>query len=168
MFVSGRIADTSRKHRRFQGWRLCWVVAAAAVVVLAVTPAIAQSAKINVDENYVAINGYDTVAYFTFGKPTKGDPGIGVRWEDAQWHFANAEHRDMFVRDPDRYAPRFGGFCALGISRGYLSSVDPEAWQIVGGKLFLAADKKSQTAIQGDITGILGMAEKNWPNLKRR
>jgi len=127
----------------------------------------ADSVKINVDENNVAIGGYDTVAYFTLAKPTKGDPRIEVKWADARWQFVSAEHRDMFLRDPDRYAPRFGGFCALGISRGYLSIVDPEAWQIVGDRLFLAYDKKSKDLIQENVPVVIDRATTNWQTLRR-
>src|SRR5439155_2846677 len=60
----------------------------------------------------VAIQGYDTVAYFTDGKPTKGTSSFEYVWDDAKWQFASLAHRDMFIADPDRYAPQFGGFCA--------------------------------------------------------
>ena len=134
----------------------------------ATTSSLANSTKINVNENYVAIDGYDTVAYFTLGKPTKGDPRFEVRWEDARWHFANAEHRDMFARDPERYAPRFGGFSALGMSRGYLSIIDPETWRIVDGRLFLAFDQKDRVIVEGDLERNLERAEQNWRKLRTR
>ncbi len=139
-----------------------------ALAMMTATCAGAQSIKINVDEHDVAIGGYDTVAYFTLGKPTKGDGRYEIRWEDAHWRFASAQHRDMFVRDPDRYAPRFGGFCALGMSRGYLSIVDPEAWRVVDGRLFLAVDKKGMESVREAPPDALDKAEKNWQTLGRR
>ncbi|MFQ5983540.1 MAG: YHS domain-containing (seleno)protein, partial [Woeseiaceae bacterium] len=77
-----------------------------------------QLADYNVDANNVAIHGYDTVAYFTDGKPTKGKKDFEHVWNDARWHFASATNRDLFTANPDRYAPQFGGYCAGGLAAG--------------------------------------------------
>jgi hypothetical protein len=142
--------------------------AVAAVTFLAASLAVAEPLKINAGNDHVAIGGYDTVAYFTMGKPTRGDPRFEASWQEARWQFASAEHRDMFVRDPDRYAPRYGGFCTVGLARGYLSTVDPEAWRIVDGRLFLTFMKKGQDIFQEDIAGTIEKAEKNWRTLGQR
>lgn len=131
-------------------------------------PATADTIKVNADASHVAIGGYDTVSYFTLGKPTKGDPRFEVHWQGARWQFATAEHREMFARDPDRYAPRYGGFCAVGLSLGYLATVDPEAWRIVHGKLFLTHTMKGQELFEQDVAGTIDKAERNWPLLGQR
>jgi hypothetical protein len=56
-----------------------------------------------------AIRGYDTVAYHTENRAVKGNGEFYYQWNDAEWHFASAENRDLFAADPDRYAPQFGG-----------------------------------------------------------
>ncbi len=127
--------------------------------------AVADSIKINADSAGVAISGYDTVAYFTLGKPIKGDQRFEVQWQEARWRFATADHRVLFLRDPDRYAPRFGGFCAVGLARGHLATVDPEAWRIVENKLFLMYSENSQHFFQKDIAGTIANAEKTWQTL---
>lgn len=63
-----------------------------------------------------AIDGYDPVAYFTLGQPTRGAADITHEWNGATWHFANAQHRDAFVAAPEKYAPAFGGYCAKAVS----------------------------------------------------
>ena len=69
----------------------------------------------------VAIKGYDPVAYFTEGRPTKGLPEFSYDWLGATWQFSNAGNRDAFASEPIRYAPQYGGFCALGTAnRGSL------------------------------------------------
>jgi len=143
---------------------------AAFVVAICVfaPPAAAQGIKINVDADRIAIRGYDPVAYFTFGKATKGDPRFEAVWQEARWHFANAKHRDMFSAEPDRYAPRYGGHCTVGLSRGYLNTVDPEAWKIVEGRLYLNFSKKALDIMLEDTPGIVAKAEKNWPAVGRR
>jgi hypothetical protein len=96
--------------------------------------------SIAVDSNKVAIRGYDTVAYFTDGKAVQGTSAYEYVWEDAKWRFANAEHRAMFVADPYRYMPQFGGYCADAMASGMVFPADPEAWIIVNGKLYILAD----------------------------
>lgn len=85
----------------------------------------------------VAIGGYDTVAYFTEGKASKGKPEFAFVWRDARWLFSSQEHRDRFAATPGRYAPQFGGHCAGAMTRGVVVKADPEAWTIVDGKLYM-------------------------------
>src|SRR2546426_853042 len=66
----------------------------------------------------VALSGYDPVAYFTDGHPEKGSEAFAATYDDATYWFKSAEHRAQFLADPDRYAPQFGGFCAINVSRG--------------------------------------------------
>jgi YHS domain-containing protein len=84
-----------------------------------------------------AIKGYDPVAYFTDGKPVKGLDSIALNWQGATWHFANSHHRELFIAEPEKYAPQFGGWCAYGWSKGYPAKIEPEAWSIVDNKLYL-------------------------------
>ena len=66
--------------------------------------------KINSDIFGVAIKGYDSVAYFTEGRAVKGKSKFSYSWNDAEWYFASAKNRDLFAADPDRYAPKYGGY----------------------------------------------------------
>lgn len=66
--------------------------------------------KINTNIFGVAIKGYDTVAYFTEGRAVKGKSKFSYNWNDARWYFASAKNRDLFAADPDRYAPKYGGY----------------------------------------------------------
>ena len=123
---------------------------------------------VNRDADGVAIRGYDPVAYFTWQKPAKGDPAFEQVWEDARWRFATAEHRDLFAADPERYAPRFGGYCTGGVAMGVLAPlIDPEAWIIVDGRLYLHADKASRDETAADPPGAIGAAEAEWPALAK-
>lgn len=86
----------------------------------------------------VAIEGYDTVAYFTEGKAVPGTAEISTDWEGVTWQFASAENRDRFIADPEAYAPQFGGLCAEGVAYGEISAnLAPEVFAIVDGKLYL-------------------------------
>ena len=98
---------------------------------------------LNKAANDVAINGYDTVAYFEDGKATRGSPEHEVLWQDARWLFASEKHRQLFEADPTRYAPQFGGLCAASVARGRFVKVDAETWTIVDGKLYLNYDRET-------------------------
>ncbi|GAB2693718.1 YHS domain-containing (seleno)protein [Aliiglaciecola aliphaticivorans] len=87
--------------------------------------------------NNHAIYGYDTVAYFTQNKPVKGNKQITYDWRGAQWHFSTEEHKAMFVANPEKYAPQYGGYCAYAMADGNLVGIDENAFTIVGEKLYL-------------------------------
>jgi enamine deaminase RidA (YjgF/YER057c/UK114 family) len=92
------------------------------------------------EEPKISISGYDPVAYFTDGKPIQGKSEFEYLWHKLRWRFANGEHRELFSKNPDRYAPQYDGYCAMGTSNdaeAHKDTVDPEAWTIVDGKLYL-------------------------------
>ena len=84
-----------------------------------------------------AIGGYDTVAYFTVGKPQPGDPNIAHTWDGRRYLFASEQHRQLFVANPDKYAPQFAGSCAAGLASGHKVEADPNNWLISDGRLYL-------------------------------
>ena len=110
----------------------------------------------------VAIQGYDTVAYFTEGQPMKGKPEFSYSWNDAQWYFLNADQRKLFIADPERYAPQFGGHCSMALVRGEIKAVDPEAWAIVNGKLYLSYSKPGIDKFRNNAVENIKKAEENW------
>lgn len=114
----------------------------------------------------LAVDGYDPVAYFTDGKPVEGNKEFSFEWSGATWRFASAAHRDLFAADPEKYAPQYGGYCAWAVSQGYTADADPEAWKIVGGKLYLNYDKKVQAKWEQDTAGLIQKADVNWPKLR--
>jgi len=115
----------------------------------------------------VAIRGYDPVAYFREGGPRQGKPEFAVQHDGATWWFASAEDKALFEADPDKYMPAFGGFCAYGTSRGYLVKIEPEAWSIVDGRLYLNYDLGVRDTWQKDTKGYIDQANANWPKLDK-
>jgi len=118
---------------------------------------------VNMTRDGIAIKGYDPVAYFTDSKPVKGDSHYAYTWNGAKWLFANQEHMDLFGKDPEKYAPRYGGYCAYAVSQGSTADIDPDAWDIIDGKLYLNLDKKVQGIWRQDIKGYIEKADQNWP-----
>lgn len=99
---------------------------------------------INTNRHGVALHGYDPVAYFTNGEPTTGDSAFTHQWNGATWHFASAANRDLFAAEPTRYAPQFGGYCALGRALGVSVNGSAKRWRIEDGKLFLNKNLMAQ------------------------
>lgn len=110
----------------------------------------------------VAIEGYDTVAYFTEGKAHLGSPEFTAEYGDAVWYFASAANRDLFAADPEAYAPQFGGLCAEGVAFKEISAnLSPETFQIVDGKLYL-----NYAVMWLDLNANIPKAEANWSEVK--
>ena len=91
------------------------------------------------EEVPLAIKGYDPVAYFTLGKPTRGLSNVESEWDGYRWRFSSTENRDLFRADASRYAPQFGNYCAMALAKGDVVVADPENWLINDGKLYIFA-----------------------------
>ena len=112
-----------------------------------------------------AINGYDPVAYFTEGKPVKGNKEFVHSWNNAEWHFASKKNQEDFAQNPEKYAPQYGGYCAFGCSEGHKAPTDPDAWTIVDNKLYLNYDTSVKALWSKDIPGHIKKADSNWPRV---
>ncbi|MFI5317240.1 MAG: YHS domain-containing (seleno)protein [Myxococcota bacterium] len=143
-------------------------VLAAIAAVLALTLASPARALDPIYTNWrgLALSGYDPVAYFKVGAPVAGFSEFEFEWQGATWRFANAENLALFRADPERYAPQYGGYCAWAVSNGDTASSDPEAWKIVGGKLYLNYSRAIQERWQGDVPGNIRRADASWPHLR--
>ena len=126
-----------------------------------------QADPIDKDGKGVAVKGYDVVAYFTQSKPVKGSAAFAHSWMGATWWFASARDRDQFAASPEKFAPKYGGYCAYGVSRGHTVEIDPEAWRIVEGKLYLNYSKGVQQKWVQDVPGNIIKANQNWPKLHK-
>ncbi len=120
------------------------------------------------DSSGVAIKGYDTVAYFTEGRAIKGQKEFEFSWKEAPWHFVSAAHRDMFAANPKRYAPKFGGFCAMAMTRGKMFVADPEAWTIVDGNLYMKFNKATRDRWRPNKAENIEKAKKNWDKITKQ
>ncbi len=114
-----------------------------------------------------AIKGYDPVAYFDVQKPVVGNPEFTASHGGQKYQFASAKNRDVFTANPDKYAPQYGGYCAFGASRGYKAAVDPAAFTIRDGKLYINHDAKVKAAWEKDVTGYIKLADEKWPTTEK-
>jgi len=144
------------------------VVCGAAALLVATTLSAPLSAIEPVDKSFfgdLALDGYDAVAYFDEGKPVEGRKEHQAEWNGAVWRFATAERRERFLAEPERYSPRYGGYCAWAVSQGYTAGGDPKAWSIVDGALYLNYDQKVKAKWLEDAAGNIARGDENWPKL---
>ncbi len=117
----------------------------------------------------VVLKGHDPVAYFTDGKPVKGDPKISYDWDEGRYLFSKAGNRDKFAANPERYAPQFSGYCTGTMAGGGRAEADPEAWIIADGRLYLFGQVKFKEIAQKDpawLAKTVVAANQNWPAKK--
>lgn len=148
---------------------------AAAVILLALSTISATAAEpINTLERSglfgykpsgIAIRGFDTVAYFTDGKPLEGSDEFTSEWQGATWKFASRQHLDMFEENPGKYAPQYGGYCAYGVAQDSLVKIEGDNWTIVEDKLYLNYDDDLQGKWEKDIPGFIETANNKFEPL---
>jgi YHS domain-containing protein len=119
----------------------------------------------NLDRSGVAIQGYDPVAFFTDNRPVKGNALFQSEFRGAKYQFASPEHKAAFDKEPAKYEPQFGGYCAYGVSRGKTVPIKIETWEIVNGRLLLQYDFDVKSKFDQDPQGSLRKADENWPGL---
>jgi len=139
------------------------ILAAALLLV-----ACSLQAQNNVDASGLALKGYDPVAYFSEKKPLPGKPEFTARHEGATYRFASAANRDAFTAAPAKYAPQYGGYCAFGMASGYKAPIEPDAWTVVEGKLYLNYNQSVRRQWSADVPGYVRKADTNWPTVRAK
>lgn len=128
-----------------------------------IAPLVAQKSEKSIFSTKAgAIRGYDPVAYFTDHRPVKGADSLVFSWKGATWHFSNREHLMLFQKNPEQYAPQYGGYCAYGWAKGYAVKTEADAWAVENGKLYLNYDAKVQRDWDKDRKGYIRQADANY------
>ena len=116
----------------------------------------------------LAVEGFDTVAYFTENKPVEGSKKYQTTWQGANWRFSSQTNLDLFKQDPSKYAPQYGGYCAYAVSKNKTASIEPELFVIHNDKLYLSYSKSVSKKFKADRDGYIQKAETNWPRLRSK
>lgn len=140
----------------------------AALCIAGTAVAGSRTSPFNVDKKGIALHGYDPVTYFELDKPQPGSEAFSFAFRGATWRFVSAESRKKFTQNFSKYLPQYGGYCAKAISENQLADIDPLAYKIVNGKLYLNYDLKVQKLWEEDIPDRIAKADENWPGLRAR
>jgi len=114
----------------------------------------------------VVIKGYDPVAFWENEESRKGNVDLAWETDTGTWWFAEEAHREMFIANPARYTPEFGGYDAEGMARGFKRRSDPTVWVLIDGKVYLHYTIEDQNRWAEDIRENIRQGEKNWERLK--
>ncbi|MEM7304725.1 MAG: YHS domain-containing (seleno)protein [Pseudomonadota bacterium] len=118
------------------------------------------------DSNDVILAGHDAVAYQTENQAVIGSPEYTTVYNGAIYRFASSKNRDLFNKDPEKYAPAYGGYCAYGMTFGKKFEVDGKAFQVVDGKLYVNKNLSVYNTWKKDIPGNIEKANTQWPKVK--
>ncbi|MBL8767979.1 MAG: YHS domain-containing protein [Planctomycetes bacterium] len=127
-----------------------------------------QKRLVNVDDDGVALEGHDPVAYFTDHRPIPGKPEFSRTFDGATYRFASKEHLDLFERDPAKYVPKYGGYCGYAASIDKVSPVNVHVFQIVDGRLVLQHTPEAYRLWNLDVARSSHDADHHWTGLVER
>jgi len=150
-------------------WEVCLPRLKPSAALVGLLFAIVLAPTAQSEEPRLSISGYDPVAYFTDGKPVPGKTEFEYLWHKLRWRFADGAHRELFVKDPDRYTPQYDGYCAMGAAAdaaAHKDTVDPEAWAIVDGKLYLTHTRHAMETWRQNPAEYIKRGDENWAAVK--
>lgn len=114
--------------------------------------------------NNVAAEGYDVVTFFS-GKPQLGKVEFTTRYEGADWFFYNQGNKDLFLTNPDLFAPQYGGYCAWAVSKGKLAPGSPDYWHVEDGRLYFNYNSRIKRRWQRTRAKFIQAADKRWSDI---
>ena len=132
------------------------------VVLAEETAKSTRKTRMNVDKNGVVLKGYDPVAYFTRHQAIKGNPAIQTSYGGAVYHFSSVADKAAFGKNPSRYAPQYGGFCACNMSEGKLIDSDPTVFSVYKSKLYVCVDTNALKEFRRNIERNIQEANEHW------
>ncbi|MBK8341434.1 MAG: YHS domain protein [Flavobacteriales bacterium] len=144
-----------------------------AIILLLCTSSVALAQHkpyFNVDSKGLWVEGYDPVSYFLEGKAVEGQPSLSFTHQNATFHFATQAHLDLFKKEPTKYLPQYGGWCAYALgANNEKVEVDPETFKIRNGKLYLFYNAFFNNTLEDwnkDEARLNKQADTNWATFK--
>lgn len=163
--MSNFVVNSPCHHRHGNNFRQLWIGMIFAISSLVSVSVHALEPTYTALFSSNAIKGYDTVAYFTQGKPVQGSEKYSTEYNTATWLFASQENLELFVSNPEKYAPQYGGYCAYAVSQNSTASIKPELFTIVDGKLYLNYNQSVNDKWLANKENFIVQADQNWPGL---
>ncbi|NQZ76995.1 MAG: YHS domain-containing protein [Ekhidna sp.] len=123
----------------------------------------------------IALDGYDPVAYFEQGEARVGVESEQVEYEGLTYYFSSTKNRSLFLKNPEQYLPKYGGWCAYAVAES-ATKMEPDLtqWQIQDGELILFTSN-IMTKLTGslkddwneDPDGYMDRADTNWSSMNK-
>ena len=149
--------------------RIISTASAALVLATLIAPSGRSESASDVNQiDGIALHGFDPVAYFTQNKAVKGEPQLTAVYKSVTYEFASKDDQAAFQANPEKYVPQYGGFCAFAVSKGNKADIDPYAFAINDGRLYVNYSERALQAYQGDVKGNTDKADHNWPDVAKQ
>ena len=142
--------------------RFATLVLGMMLALATVAPALAGG----VEQSVTGAGGFDLVSYHTGEKPLPGNGNHLSEVEGVTYLFISDENKKAFDKNPEKYLPAYGGYCAYGVAVGKKFIGDPQVWEIVDGRLYLNLDNKIKRIWVEDIPGNIREADQEWPKIR--
>jgi YHS domain-containing protein len=133
---------------------------------VAVSSGPAARAESGTETATAGVGGYDPVAYFSQSEAVRGSGRYTAEYQGVTYLFSSEANKNAFEKDPTRYLPAFGGYCAYGVAKGKKFWADPTVWEVVNGRLYLNLDRSVQQKWDEDKPGYITQAVSNWGSIK--
>jgi YHS domain-containing protein len=108
------------------------------------------------------LKGHDPVAYFTADRPVLGAPAFKTDFDGVTYRFVNEENRFAFMKNPLKYVPMFGGYCANSMTYAIPWGGEPDTWKIIEGRLYIFRGVAARRYFMMDEEANLRLAQRNW------
>jgi len=118
--------------------------------------------------SHKAISGYDAVAYFSEQKPVRGSAKFTLEYKGADWYFSSQHNLDKFKKNPDYFAPQYGGYCAWAMAENKTAAGNAPFWTIYQDKLYLNYDQEIQDKWLADKDNFIKKAAENWAKMDKK
>ncbi|MDY8137191.1 YHS domain-containing (seleno)protein [Aquimarina sp. 2201CG5-10] len=143
------------------------------VALLISTVTLGQDKKANnLDNSNIALQGYSPVSYLDLGIAQKGLKQYKSEHEKVIYYFTSADQKKTFDKNPAKYKPQYGGFCAFGTYAGAKFRPDPNKFIVKDGKYFLylynlELDAQQLWLAEKNHKKLVSVANKNWEKLSK-
>jgi len=131
-----------------------------------------KPSTVQTNDEGIAIDGYDPVAYFDQDKAVKGLSIHNCEYLNATWYFSSAENRDRFLANPEEFAPQYGGFCAHSLNKNKIVESDPASYLVRDKKLYLYINeslaKKDGKRKENIFSKNKDVRDNNWLTYQKR
>ncbi|MFS4492633.1 YHS domain-containing (seleno)protein [Maribacter sp. 2308TA10-17] len=126
----------------------------------------------NIDNSNIALEGYSPVSYLDLGLAQRGSKEFKSEHNKVVYYLTSAEQKATFDKNPSKYLPQYGGFCAFGAYAGAKFRVDPNKFIVKDGKYYLylnnvELDAKQLWLAENDHSKLKSTADANWKKLSK-
>lgn len=135
------------------------------ILIFPISCLFAGQVTYNVNSENIALHGYDPVSYFQ-GQPAEGIKSLSYKYNNINYIFSSTKNLKLFISNPDKHIPVFGGYCAYGVRVGKKFDIDPTAYAIEDGKLYLLLDRSTKDLWDKDRKRNIAIAERLWLTIK--